>query len=102
MARSPFPHRVVLVLLLTAILAAPAAVGAQPRPHAEKRPTDFVVALVSELRVQVWSLLSDFWEKNGCVADPHGVCVSGSGGTTSAPIQADEGCGLDPHGGCGH
>jgi len=95
MAR-PFLHRVVLVLLLAAVLAAP-AIAAQPRARTENKPAAVIAAVVSALRVHVWTLLSSIWEKNGCGIDPHGGCTS----STTTTVQSDAGCGLDPHGGCG-
>jgi hypothetical protein len=125
MARLSFPSRVVLVLLLAVILAGP-ALAAQPRPRLEARQGAFLTVF-SELRVQIWRLLSGLWEKNGCSIDPHGgtVCNNGStvvgtgqekngciadpnggsvcnnGSTVVVTDQVDEGCSLDPHGGCG-
>jgi hypothetical protein len=99
MARFPFAQRVVLAVLLAVVLTVPAALGAQPRPHAEGQQTAFVTALVWELRTQVWSLLSGFWEKNGCIGDPNGGCVSGSS-TTDTTVHGDAGCVGDPNGGC--
>jgi hypothetical protein len=71
MARLPFPQRAVLVVLLTAFLTAPAVLIAQPRPRGEERQTGFF-ALMTEIRFQVWSLLADPLEKEGCGIDPHG------------------------------
>ena len=116
MARLPFPRRVVLVLFLVVILAAPAILGAQPRPHAED-PRTHVTASVWDLGERLWRFLAGLWEKEGCIIDPHGGCTKGmtpktdagcildphggcSGGNTGTTVLGDEGCILDPHGGC--
>lgn len=100
MARLPFPQRVVLVLLLAMVLASPAAPKG-PRPfRVEDRQTSFVSALISDLRAQLWRLLSRSWEKAGCILDPHGGCKPDSRGNTSTTVHGDEGCIADPNGGC--
>jgi len=104
MSRRSFPQRVILVLLLATVLTAPSVMAAQPRPRTEKNPATLVVALVLELRAQLWGFLSGFWEKEGCSIDPHGGSLCGNGSTAVVPVQGDEGCGIDPHGGslCGN
>jgi len=86
MARLSSPQRIVLVFLLTVVLAVP-AMSAQIRPRAEDRETGFVAALVSELRAHVWSVFSGFWEKNGCIADPHGGCINELSDTTGTEVS---------------
>jgi len=95
-----FPRRLAVVLVLSMVLTAP-VLGAESRPRADVRKSNFVVALASELRVQLWSSLSRLWPKAGCGLDPHGRCADSSG-EASAPTDPEEGCGLDPNGACGH
>jgi hypothetical protein len=83
MARPPLPQRAVLVVLLAFFLATPAVLIAQPRPRGEERQTGFD-AVVSELRVQLWTVLSGLLDKNGCVGDPHGACKAGHAETRSS------------------
>jgi hypothetical protein len=100
MARFPFPQRVVLVLLLTVVLAAPAVVEAQPGPRTEDPQVGFVTTLISALRVQFWSLLTRSWEKEGCGIDPNGTCKAGIAGSGLSGLWEKAGCIIDPNGGC--
>jgi hypothetical protein len=55
---------------------------------------------------RLWSFLATFWDvvtdapapaprtKNGCGADPNGLC------NPAPQPQSDAGCGMDPDGGC--
>lgn len=100
MARLPFPLRAVLVIILALVLTASSALEAQPGSPHKNRQVGFIAAAASELRVQWWNFLNGFWEKAGCVADPHGVCKAGLGGTMNRTVQETAGCIADSNGGC--
>ena len=90
-------RRKVLVLFLSAVLAAPGAfAGHRPqKPRAVNRAEPVSLALVS----RAWTLLTSLWSKTGCQIDPSGSCVS-----DLQPLptdQADTGCQIDPFGRCG-
>lgn len=89
-------HRVRIVfavLLLTASASLPAW-GAQPRVREDARPAR-LAAFARSAAVLLWSQLTGLWEKEGCVIDPHGGCVTGQSTT-----ETDAGCIIDPNGGC--
>lgn len=97
--------RSILVLVLAAFLAA--APAAQALPVYGDAPA-------SSLFERIWSLVVDFWSKNGCQIDPNGYCVSGlgEGGSTTengcvidpsgqcVPVTTKNGCVIEPNGGC--
>lgn len=81
------------VLLLTLAVAAPLTAAPVHRPGQARSEA---VAPLST----VWSWLTNVWAKNGCLIDPHGSCLSGTGSTTAPPAATDNGCGIDPWGRC--
>ena len=97
MSTSSMRRKVLVLLLLSAVLAAPGAfAGHRPqKPRAVNRAEPAPLALVS----RAWTLLTSLWSKTGCQIDPSGRCASD-------PVQqplptADIGCNIDPNGGCG-
>src|SRR5262245_66114610 len=78
---------VVLVVMISAILAAPAAWGVPRQASSDRLSSDPIARL--------WHSLTSLWLGIGCVIDPHSGCLPG---VTSPPVGA--GCGLDPHGAC--
>jgi hypothetical protein len=86
--------RIVLaVLLLTTSIGLPAW-GAQPRSREEARPAQ-LAAIARSAVALFWSQLTGLWEKEGCIIDPNGGCVTGQN-----TAETDAGCILDPNGGC--
>jgi len=79
---------VILVVLIAAILAAPAAWGAPRQASRDRLAMDFMA--------RVWHSLATVWLEAGCVIDPHGGCATG----VATPPGGDNGCGIDPHGTC--
>jgi len=97
MSTSSMRRKVLALLLLSAVLAAPGAFAGHrlQRPRPVDRAELVPLALVS----RAWTLLTSLWSKTGCHIDPNGSCVSD-------PVQqplptADIGCNIDPNGGCG-
>ena len=96
MSRSRF-HRALFTFVLGVVLTASWASAAETRrPSAPRRATHSVTT-ARDLFTRLWVLGSLI--KEGCGADPHGLC-SPSPGATPASVQWDAGCGADPHGGC--
>jgi hypothetical protein len=99
--------RSILVLVFAAFLATSPA--AQALPVHDEAPA-------SGMLQRVWSLVANFWSKNGCRIDPDGYCVTGlgEGGSTTengcviepngqcaaAPVNVKNGCQIDPSGRC--
>ena len=86
--------RMVLVLLLTAVLAAAAGL-AQPLAGAAPRAPRLEVSASTDLFARLWSSLTRFWSKNGCQVDPSGRCL----GQSTVQPAGDNGCQVDPDGG---
>jgi len=97
MSTSSMRRKVLVLLLLSAVLAAPGAfAGHRPqKPRAVNRAEPVSLALVS----RAWTLLTSLWSKTGCQIDPSGSCVSGP--TQQPRPTTDAGCNIDPNGGCG-
>lgn len=79
------PLRTVFALVLAAFLVA--APAAQARPLFDD----------SSVLARIWSLVTGFWSKNGCIVDPDGYCIPGTGEGDPA---IENGCRLDPDGQC--
>ena len=90
MPRIPLVRRIVVLLLIVAVSAPLAAA-----PIHRSGPVRFEVAAPL---ASLWTWLSHVWAKNGCMIDPHGICLLGTG--PASPAGADNGCGIDPHGSC--
>jgi hypothetical protein len=87
-------RRTVVGLVVGLCLLTPLASAAQ-RPQ-QTRIERFSLPTPSELFAGAWRLLSRVWSKEGCMIDPHGICVPKA---TVVP-SSDAGCGLDPYGHC--
>lgn len=113
MSRLP---RLTLALLLASLLLTTAAL-ASPLPGAGPRRTAATASAPLDLFGRLWAFLAGFWSKNGCSADPSGLCTSTPTSTptsengcsadpdghclsNSTPTTADNGCGIDPSGQC--
>ena len=92
MSRIHLARRIGVLLLILAV-AAPLAAAPIHRPRQARSEG------VSPLST-VWSWLTIVWTKNGCMIDPHGSCLPGTGSTTAPPAATDNGCGIDPWGRC--
>ena len=103
MFRNSLP-KLVLVLVLSTLLAAPTAGWSAGRRFPGGDAGARSSAPESPLAL-FWSYLSGLWEKtggteNGCGLDAHGGCPAGTDANGSASPNTDAGCGIDPHGGC--
>lgn len=97
----PLAVRMVSVLILCAVLVAPAAFAAGARVEAEPGPAWLEWLL---------STFSSLLRENGCMPDPYGGCgaaTSGDNGCSADPYggcaeatDTDNGCHADPNGGC--
>lgn len=108
------PRLTLAAILLASNLLSTAAL-ASPLPGPTPRRTAVTASAPLDLFGRLWSFLSSFWSKNGCGADPDGLCTSTptptsengcgidpSGLCTSTPTPtSDNGCGIDPNGHCG-
>jgi hypothetical protein len=90
MSRIPLARRAVILLL---ILAVAAPLVAAPVHRSDQVRFDAAAPLAS-----LWSWLTHAWTKNGCLIDPSGRCLPGTG--SAPPAGTDNGCGLDPSGRC--
>ena len=93
---------VVVLLVLTALLPWSAAAT---QTHRGARRTSSGRFEVTAPFASLGSWLVGLWEKNGCMIDPNGRCLTGTGAAPtgaapSAPTNTDNGCGLDPDGRC--
>ena len=89
----PIVRRLVFVLALSALLGSPATSLAGPRSHSAAQHSRHQTAARAPLSWLRNALVS-VWEKNGCLIDPNGRCL------TSPQKSADNGCSLDPYGRC--
>ncbi|HSS76635.1 MAG TPA: hypothetical protein VLV54_07790 [Thermoanaerobaculia bacterium] len=85
MSRIPLVPSVVLLLLVLLFVAAPFASAAAP-------PGRTIRSAVSPLEAsaslsQIWSWLTGGWGKNGCMIDPNGRCLPGTGATPAPPAS---------------
>jgi hypothetical protein len=96
MVRTTF-RRTLVLLLLAAIFAAPAARAAGPFSGAPGR-AELPRAL--NLAGQLWHWLASLWSEEGCHLDPNGRCIAKPGAGDAATTQSDSGCHLDPDGRC--
>ena len=83
--------RLLLILLVVAAVATPAAWGSPRHLAGEIAPPDIFA--------RFWNALTAIWGEAGCGLDPHGGCATAAS-ETPAPPTADAGCMIDPHGGC--
>jgi len=78
---------------MIAIVAAPPAFAAGPRPET------FSLAMSPlETLGHLWSFLRAAWSKDGCSINPNGQCKPGP--PSPPPAQAKEGCSIGPDGRC--
>ena len=92
MSRIPLARWVVGLLLILAVAAPLAAV-----PIDRSDSVRFEAAAPLAI---LWNWLSHVLAKNGCMLDPGGRCLPGTGAVPVLPAGADNGCGLDPWGRC--
>ena len=92
MSRIPLARRAVILLL---ILAVATPLAAAPVQRSDQVRFEAAAPLAS-----LWSWLANAWTKNGCLIDPNGRCLPGTGTAPAPPAGADNGCGLDPNGRC--
>lgn len=97
MSRIPLACRAVALLLVLAVLLPWSAAAAPPDRAVRTHPGrfEFTAPLAS-----LWSWLAGLWEKNGCMIDPSGRCLPGTGATPPPPAGTDNGCSIDPGGRC--
>ncbi|HKI03232.1 MAG TPA: hypothetical protein VKK31_14740 [Thermoanaerobaculia bacterium] len=95
MSTSSLRRKVLVLLLLASVLAAPGAFAGPRRPV--KSPEPVPRALVS----RAWSFLASLWSKTGCNIDPDGRCIGDAGKLPLPQDHADTGCQIDPNGRCG-
>lgn len=81
------------VLLLILAVAAPLAAAPIPRPRQATSEAVFPLSTA-------WRWLLNVWAKNGCMIDPHGSCLPGTGSAAAPPPGTDNGCAIDPGGRC--
>lgn len=86
--------KVVFVLILAVVLAAPALLAAEPQSGFE--PAESTRTSRGFL-AEAWSFLARIWTENGCIADPNGRCQPDPG---TSSITGDNGCAADPDGRC--
>jgi hypothetical protein len=79
-------------IVLVALFLVTTAVSAEPRPVARAHSARIAGLSSVESFSGFWSVLVGLWTKNGCSADPSGICLP------TAP--AKNGCSLDPNGRC--
>ena len=91
MARVLAPRRMTVVLILTLLLAPPAA-WAKPGPRVAREHGR--VASSIDVRAELRHLLLQFLSKVGCSIDPD------RGRVATADQTADVGCSIDPNGRC--
>ena len=91
-----FRHKVGL-LLLAALLAAPWAVVAAPRPGSPG-PAKAAAPVAQSLWGHLWSFLTIVWSDEGCYIDPNGAHCGGAASQPGITPQGDEGCYIDPDG----
>jgi hypothetical protein len=110
----PSLRRTLFLLLLTATLVTQGAGAADLGPATSSHQAGASLAPLNFLD-QIWSLLTGFWNKEGCILDPSGLQSMGGTGSGEAgcildpsglcaaatPVQGEEGCILDPNGRCG-
>lgn len=94
MSRIPLAFRAVALLL--ALIVLPWSAAAEP-PHRAGKPNPVGPSVAAPLS-SLWSWLTNFWAKNGCMIDPGGRCLPSAEATQ--PALTDNGCGLDPSGRC--
>jgi len=82
MSRIPLARSVVL-LLLVLFVAAPFASAAAPPGRIVRSAAGRFEA--SNLLSRLMSWLTGVWEKNGCMIDPGGRCLSGTGAAPAPP-----------------
>jgi len=97
MPRIPLILRVVALLLVLTVTVPLAAAAAHQSSHRSDDSGFDAAAPIARL----WSWLTAVWEKNGCMIDPNGRCLPGTGAAPAPPAGTDNGCALDTHGRCG-
>jgi hypothetical protein len=99
MSRIPLARSIVLLLVLL-FVAAPFASAAAPPDRTVRSANSRFEAPALLSRLLSW--LTGDWEKNGCMIDPGGRCLQGTGAAPAPPAAGqDNGCGIDPGGRCG-
>jgi hypothetical protein len=109
MSRISLP-KLVLVLILATVLAAPSTGWAGSRRFSNDS-TWAGGSVTTNLMVAFWSYVTGLWGKEGCGLDPSGRCKADAGcgidphglcgsSTATSPTTAKEGCGIDPDGRC--
>lgn len=96
MMRIPLARRVAALLIVLAATVPLAATAASHRSVPRSSDDQFATAPIA----WVWSWLTSIWEKNGCMIDPSGRCLLGTGIVPTLPAGTDNGCGIDPSGRC--
>ncbi len=92
-------RRKLAFLLLLAFFAAPWATVAGERSGSQ-RPLQSAAVESLNLAGRLWRLLTRVWSETGCMIDPGGRCIPGTGDAPAATTQGDEGCQIDPSGRC--
>jgi hypothetical protein len=87
----PSFRRRIAVVVLGMVLAAPLAMASEVPSRSESGTAPW------NLFSQIWELFMSTWSKNGCSADPNGLCVNRQDGS----YLAKNGCSADPDGHCG-
>ncbi|HSS49164.1 MAG TPA: hypothetical protein VLX28_09465 [Thermoanaerobaculia bacterium] len=99
MSRIPLARSIVLLLLVLLFVAAPFASAAAPPDRTVRSATGRFEA--PALLSWLMSWLTGVWEKNGCMIDPDGRCLAGTGAAPAPPAGGqNNGCGIDPDGRC--
>jgi len=96
-------RRNIAVVVLGLTLAAPCAWAAEVRSRSESnsaRHADSSSQAGWVVFSRIWNLLVHAWSKNGCSADPDGLCKTQQRGTDMT-ASSDNGCSPDPNGQCG-
>ena len=79
-------------VVLVAFFLVTTAVSAEPRSGSRPHPARTAASNPLESFSGFWRVLASFWTKNGCSADPSGICLP------TTPTK--NGCEIDPNGRC--
>jgi hypothetical protein len=88
--------RILALFALCAVLVAPLAAAAAPLAAGQPSPIHLTVG-AGDFFGWLHGALTAFWLKNGCRADPDGLCLLPPPPPNGA---SDNGCRLDPDGLC--
>lgn len=97
MKRIPTAFKAVALLLLLIVLPWTAAAEPPHRIAGASKPYHGSSSVAAPLN-SLWKWLTSLWDKNGCMIDPDGRCISGA--APAQPTSTDNRCGLDPGGRC--